>query len=78
MSGEKEWTVEDVMEYFGKYLDNDEGTAKELMVIVREKEISNGFRFYSYTFNQKMRVFRQFLVDKGINIPYSSGYRRAK
>ena len=61
------WSIEDVMEYYGEYIkDEEEGLA--IM-----KEVGDG------GFSEMMRQVRLILIErKGVDIPFTSGYRRVK
>jgi len=68
----KEWSVEDVMEYFDEWLEGDENMAEELMCRV-EDMIGRG------NYNHLMRGFRDYLKEVvGIKgIPFAT-YRRVR
>lgn len=61
----KEWSVRDIMDYFGEFIDEEK--AEKLI-----KEIDG------HSYFEKMNKIRDMLVRDGYEVPFRAVYRRIK
>ncbi len=68
------WTVKDVMSYYGEHFRNEIEAQDAMDEIERRVR-----RFSAYSYNDKMRLMREYLKEQfGIETTFVCGYRRAK
>lgn len=67
------WTVKEVMEYFGEYVGNEEGAR-----IAMDEVASKVEKFGRYSYTARMNFMRQYLKEKGFEVIFRTGYRRIK